>query len=323
MDEKFLSQRIVKAFRHIPTMELPDAPVYALKGLSEHDGELLYESFWVRTIRDLADLRFVHWAQEILALKDVPQEKIDMYGFQEKLNKAYEQTPIRTLIKSPVHVLQGLSEDDAIRLEEAFKVRTVKDLANLKFARFAQEICREAYGDLSSPISSTAARPRENQTKTERRYGRLIAMILTVIALLLLAYFAPICFPAGGPGTSANDTEITRDDNQPNTGDERHTDSTFPDGRETEVSPDARPDNTNTGDAPAEESSSGAGDNARDVNSSLQRGTYFVQDGDTLFEISKRLYGKPDRWKDIYERNRDRLKSPDDIFPGDELTLPR
>ncbi|MCB1170883.1 MAG: LysM peptidoglycan-binding domain-containing protein, partial [Leptospiraceae bacterium] len=184
-------------------------------------------------------------------------------------------------------------------------------------------ICREAYGDLSSPISSAPKGPSAKEQPSGRRYGRLLAMILTVLALILLAYFAPICFPADGPGPAGNNTEIPGDDNRPNSGDVRNTDSSFPDSRESEGSQDARPDNTGTGDVPAEESPSGAEGNARDVNSSLQRGTYFVQDGDTLFDISKRLYGTPDRWKDIYESNSERIKSPDDIFPGDELTLPR
>lgn len=299
MDDKFLTQRIVKAFRHIPPLELPDAPVHAIKGLSQHDGELLYDSFWVKTIRDLADLRFVHWAQEICALRDVPQEKIDMYGFQDKLNKAYEQTPIRTLMKSSVDVLQGLSEDDARRLEEAFKVRTVEDLANLKFARYAQEICREAYGDLSAPIRSQNESPRsaESRDSGERKPGfaRFIAMVLTIIALLLLAYWAPICFPPEGPPILEESQATETVEKQASEEDPR-------------------------GEKNQSRTEEGRG---TDAESSLRRGTYFVQDGDTLYEISKRLYGSPHRWQDIYRANSDRIESADDIFPGDELKLPR
>lgn len=321
MDDKFLSQRIVKAFRHIPPLELPDAPVHAIKGLSEHDAELLYDSFWVKSIRDLADLRFVHWAQEICALRDVPQEKIDMYGFQDKLNKAYEQTPIRTLMKSPVHVLQGLSEDDAIRLEEAFRIRSVKDLAGLKFARFAQEICGEAYKDLSAPI-----RPKKNAMEpvpsSDRRWwAPLIALILTVLALLLLACFAPICF--SGSGNPALETK--------NSDEPEATEQAVSDQEENPADDSENADSDPTlesGDASQNSNNNSIPDSRQSDPSTAQTsdhrpgGSYYVQKGDTLTEISKRIYGTTGRWKEIYDANHDKIKDPNNIFPGEVLSLP-
>ena len=320
MDDKFLTQRIVKAFRHIPPLELPDAPVHAIKGLSEHDAELLYDSFWVKTIRDLADLKFVHWAQEICALRDVPQEKIDMYGFQDKLNKAYEQTSIRTLMKSPVHVIQGLSEGDATRLEEAFKVRSVKDLANLKFARYAQEICGEAYKDLSAPIRSDQTYQAQG-IETRRWWAPLIAMILTVLALLLLAYFAPICFPGDAPPalqTSSNDQDPSdapelNEAVSPEDGESPDTDGMEAEEDRDSGSPIVQKRNASEdqdGNQPTTDSDHRPG------------GSYYVQDGDTLTDISRRIYGTTTRWKEIYEANQDKIKDPDNIFPGEVLSLP-
>jgi nucleoid-associated protein YgaU len=47
-----------------------------------------------------------------------------------------------------------------------------------------------------------------------------------------------------------------------------------------------------------------------------------VEKGDTLSKISKEAYGKSKFWKQIFEANRDVLKDPDKIFPGQVLKLP-
>lgn len=47
--------------------------------------------------------------------------------------------------------------------------------------------------------------------------------------------------------------------------------------------------------------------------------TYTVQSGDNLSKIGKQ-YGVT--WQAIFEANRDKLKDPDKIFPGQELTIP-
>ena len=50
--------------------------------------------------------------------------------------------------------------------------------------------------------------------------------------------------------------------------------------------------------------------------------TYTVKSGDSLSRIAKHLYGDADKWHAIYEANKDRIKNPDLIHPGDVLTLP-
>lgn len=50
--------------------------------------------------------------------------------------------------------------------------------------------------------------------------------------------------------------------------------------------------------------------------------TITVQQGDSLSKIAKREYGDADKWHAIYEANRDKIKDPDKIFPGEVLTLP-
>ncbi len=49
---------------------------------------------------------------------------------------------------------------------------------------------------------------------------------------------------------------------------------------------------------------------------------YEVISGDSLSKIAKREYGDAKQWKRIYEANRDILKDPDKIFPGQKLKIP-
>jgi len=50
--------------------------------------------------------------------------------------------------------------------------------------------------------------------------------------------------------------------------------------------------------------------------------TYTVQPNDTLYDIAEKQLDSGGRWQAIYEANRDKLDSPDDITVGMTLTLP-
>ncbi|WP_320783222.1 hypothetical protein [Streptomyces sp. CRN 30] len=63
-----LDKVLDKAWAEKDLPEILAAPVAALKGVSDRDGELLQEAFGVRTVADLADLKYVRWAQALAAL---------------------------------------------------------------------------------------------------------------------------------------------------------------------------------------------------------------------------------------------------------------
>jgi nucleoid-associated protein YgaU len=50
--------------------------------------------------------------------------------------------------------------------------------------------------------------------------------------------------------------------------------------------------------------------------------TYTVVSGDSLSKIAKREYGDATKWHAIFEANRDKIKDPDLIHPGQVLTIP-
>jgi len=47
-----------------------------------------------------------------------------------------------------------------------------------------------------------------------------------------------------------------------------------------------------------------------------------VKSGESLSKISKQYYGNANKYNQIFEANRDKLKSADLIHPGDELVIP-
>ncbi|OWT61983.1 hypothetical protein [Candidimonas nitroreducens] len=68
-----INKAVMKAYESKPLKEIADAPVSALQGVSEGDAEHLKAAFNVKTVRDLANLKFVHWAQAITTLADTEE----------------------------------------------------------------------------------------------------------------------------------------------------------------------------------------------------------------------------------------------------------
>lgn len=63
-----INKALDKSYESKKLSEVADAPVDALQGVSENDAKLLAEAFNVKTVRDLAELKYVKWAQAIVAL---------------------------------------------------------------------------------------------------------------------------------------------------------------------------------------------------------------------------------------------------------------
>jgi nucleoid-associated protein YgaU len=50
--------------------------------------------------------------------------------------------------------------------------------------------------------------------------------------------------------------------------------------------------------------------------------TYTVKSGDTLSKIAQQYYGNAQEYNKIFEANRDKLKDPNKIQPGQQLVIP-
>ena len=65
-----IADKVDKAYESNTPEELVKAPVAALQGVSEGDGEHLKAAFGIETIGDLGTNKFFRWAQAIVALAD-------------------------------------------------------------------------------------------------------------------------------------------------------------------------------------------------------------------------------------------------------------
>ena len=62
--------------------------------------------------------------------------------------------------------------------------------------------------------------------------------------------------------------------------------------------------------------------NNREYNNAPTAKTYTVVKGDCLWNIAKKYYGNGSSYTKIYNANRDKIKNPNLIYPGQILTIP-
>jgi len=74
--------------------------------------------------------------------------------------------------------------------------------------------------------------------------------------------------------------------------------------------------------APRADFSDVSGGESSTAPSSSTGTTYTVKSGDSLSKIAKAHYGDASKWKRIYEANRNKIKNPDLIYPGQEFIIP-
>ena len=62
--------------------------------------------------------------------------------------------------------------------------------------------------------------------------------------------------------------------------------------------------------------------NVQSGGSSTATKIYEVKSGDSLSKIAQKEYGEANAWKKIFEANKDLIKDPNKIFPGQKLKIP-
>jgi hypothetical protein len=118
-----------KKYEEMTILELVDAPVDAISGVSKGDAEKLEKAFNIKTVFDLATHKYIKYAQALTRFAEVSEDLLD---------KDFEAKDILTLAEKPVHAIQGISEGDAELLMEAFNIKTIKDLAANKYVAIAE-----------------------------------------------------------------------------------------------------------------------------------------------------------------------------------------
>ncbi len=68
-----LNKALDKAYEGKTLKEILDAPVAAIEGVSEADGEKLAAAFGVKTVRDLGTNKYFRWAAAMVALENAEE----------------------------------------------------------------------------------------------------------------------------------------------------------------------------------------------------------------------------------------------------------
>ena len=73
---------------------------------------------------------------------------------------------------------------------------------------------------------------------------------------------------------------------------------------------------------PVERRPAANADTNRPVQPSTPSRDYTIRSGDSLSKIAKEFYGNAAYWQKIYQANKDTIKDPDLIYPGQKIKIP-
>mmetsp|Transcript_31636 Transcript_31636/g.62147 ORF Transcript_31636/g.62147 Transcript_31636/m.62147 type:complete len:191 (-) Transcript_31636:136-708(-) len=118
-------------------------PVSALQGLAKLGTEAL-NFRKVVTVWDLAHWKFFKIARGLvaceLAEESGKRDAASEMNINKALDKAWETKTLAEILDAPVSALQGLTPKDDEHFARVH-VKTIRDLGNWKFARWAEAIC--------------------------------------------------------------------------------------------------------------------------------------------------------------------------------------
>ena len=201
-----------------------------------------------------------------------------------------------------VDALQGVSQKDAAWLKKAFAIKTIRDLAKLKYVTWAQEIV-----DLARP-QTLADKPVDEIKKPMRAVSLLI---LLIIILVFAVIFWPNIRSFISGGSVSTKQEIP------------------PFGERIAPDQSAKSDTSKTPEAtqsfprqPKEGEKKAEKPEASKQAVRACENCYTVKWRDTFISISERLSGDWRNWQKLYDANKDVVKDTRLLIPGTQLKLP-
>lgn len=141
-----VSEAVVKTEEGRHFQELVYAEVSILKGIGTFSTHVL-DALGASTIKELAKYKYFLLARAITTLSETETKGGRLKGSTMNINKAvvkeYETRTLKEISEAPVQALQGIG-DQAHELLETMGVKTVKELAEFKYCRWAEAIVQAA-----------------------------------------------------------------------------------------------------------------------------------------------------------------------------------
>eukprot|EP00931_Biecheleriopsis_adriatica_P012905 TRINITY_DN114171_c0_g1_i1.p1 TRINITY_DN114171_c0_g1~~TRINITY_DN114171_c0_g1_i1.p1 ORF type:complete len:170 (-),score=51.05 TRINITY_DN114171_c0_g1_i1:116-625(-) len=153
-----LNEALDKKWETKSFTEIADSSLENLQGLGPV-AKALFEDSGLKTVRQLATWKYYLLAKAFVGLKDAEEDgKRDPAGemnFNNGVDKAWETKSIKEICEAPPSALQGLSEKaDGILQKKPLNVKTIEQLASLKFCRWAESIVELAKYEVADHSSS-------------------------------------------------------------------------------------------------------------------------------------------------------------------------
>jgi hypothetical protein len=148
-----------------------------LKGVGERQARLLEEVFGVHTLRELVNHPVLDWVWRTFstfragALKALPP---DAPAF---VSEPWQGRSCGEWLASPLHSLQAISAEDALRLGEGLRWVTVRDLASDTVCEAARAIHKAATGGPVPPEDTIAKPLPEYFAGATRRYRERVGEV--------------------------------------------------------------------------------------------------------------------------------------------------
>jgi predicted RecB family nuclease len=162
------SKAVMKADVGKHLKELSQAPIEALQGIGKVHGDIIAH-LGVETVKELATYKFFLLARGIKTLAEVEEKGTrhadSVMNVDRGIVKDEESKSFTEMVESPIHIIDGLTTD----AEDLFKtlgVKTVGDLAEFKYCRWAEAIVELAnYEESLGEIERRKARELKKLSK--------------------------------------------------------------------------------------------------------------------------------------------------------------
>ena len=151
-----LNSLVDKDYAQMTASQIAASSPGILAGLSHGDARKVMHALGVETIRELANNRFVLWAQSIVHLAKSEATDAPNPGLYAILDTEWEKKKLSDLAKASPAIFTGIGDKEAKALQEALGVRTVQDLARDPIVAKAQILARLAEFDTVTAFKKAA-----------------------------------------------------------------------------------------------------------------------------------------------------------------------
>lgn len=136
-----------------------------IQGIGPHSEEAL-KSLGVKTVKELATYKFFLLARALTTMAETEKEgdrpKDSVMNVDKAVDKDYENKTLTEIVAAPVSALEGLTEAADVLLKK-LGVKTIGDLGNLKYCRWAEAIV--LLGEKYEHTKTEAERKKERELK--------------------------------------------------------------------------------------------------------------------------------------------------------------